>query len=192
MSSLISQATEPVADVVRGIAPDQLPLPTPCTDFDVRKLVNHLLYWGPSLEGAARKVLVPPSDIPEFETEVPTNWQPELLAYLAKLTESWSDPAAWEGTTHMGGPTEMPAGMVGGMVIGEVLVHGWDLAVATGQKALWDEEVLTYVHKELVANVHLGRDMGMYAPEVPVPAAAPLVDRILGLAGRDPASPSYH
>jgi uncharacterized protein (TIGR03086 family) len=188
MSSLISQATAPVVDVVRGITPDQLALPTPCTDFDVRKLVNHLLHWGPSLEGAARKVLVPPPATPEAETEPPTDWQPKLLAHLAKLTESWTDPAAWEGVTHMGGPTELPAALVGGMVVGEVILHGWDLAQATGQKAVWEGEVLTYVHKELVAHVQWGRDMGMYAPEVPVPEDAPLLDRVLGLAGRTPST----
>ncbi|GAB3913064.1 TIGR03086 family metal-binding protein [Kibdelosporangium lantanae] len=188
MSSLISQATTPVADMVRGVTPDQLRLPTPCPDFDVRRLLNHLLYWGPSLEGAARKVLVPPPDTPEAERELPAGWQPELLAYLAKLTESWSDPAAWTGTTMMGGPTEMPAGMVGGMIVGEVVLHGWDLAEATGQKAVWDEEVLAYVHKELTANVQMGRDMGMFAPEVPVPEDAPLLDRVLGLSGRTPST----
>ncbi|MFD1051798.1 maleylpyruvate isomerase N-terminal domain-containing protein, partial [Kibdelosporangium lantanae] len=71
LPQVISQATTPVADMVRGVTPDQLRLPTPCPDFDVRRLLNHLLYWGPSLEGAARKVLVPPPDTPEAERELP-------------------------------------------------------------------------------------------------------------------------
>jgi uncharacterized protein (TIGR03086 family) len=73
------------------------------------------------------------------------------------------------------------------MVVGEVVVHGWDLAMATGQQPVWDDEVLAFVHKELVANVQWGRDMGVYGPEVPVPEDAPLLDRILGLTGRNPA-----
>ncbi|ALG15717.1 hypothetical protein AOZ06_52410 [Kibdelosporangium phytohabitans] len=174
-------------DVVNGIKPDQLGAPTPCRDYDVRKLLNHLLYWGPSLEGAARKELVPPPDTPEDETDVPDDWQDELVANLAKLAAAWSEPAAWDGTTHMGGPTELPAALVGGMVTGEVVIHGTDLARATGQHLEFDADLLEYVHKELVANVEWGRDMGVYGPEVPVPADAPLLDRILGLTGRNPS-----
>ncbi|MBP2321950.1 uncharacterized protein (TIGR03086 family) [Kibdelosporangium banguiense] len=183
---LIKHATAPVIDVVRGITPDQLGAATPCAQFDVRKLLNHLLYWGPSLEGAARKESVPPPTVPESEVDLPADWQPKLVAHLETLTASWSDPAAWEGTTHMGGPTEMPAALVGGMVVGEVIVHATDLARATGQNPEWDDEVLAYVYKDVEAGAQQGRDMGVYGPEVPVPADAPLLDRILGLTGREP------
>ncbi|TCO64779.1 TIGR03086 family metal-binding protein [Actinocrispum wychmicini] len=187
MPELIELATGPVLDVVRRIEPDQLAAPTPCAEFDVRTLLNHLLYWGPSLEGAARKVLVAPPETAEKDTALPADWQPKLLAHLAKLTESWRDPSAWEGVTQMGTPTELPAILVGGMVVGEVVVHGWDLATATGRTPVWADELLTYVHKEVVENVQWGRDMGVYGPEVPVPEDAPLLARILGLTGRNPA-----
>ncbi|HEY0805724.1 MAG TPA: maleylpyruvate isomerase N-terminal domain-containing protein, partial [Pseudonocardiaceae bacterium] len=57
---LIARAAAPFVDVVRDIKPDQLTARTPCTDYSVRDLVNHLLIWGPPLEGAARKEFVPP------------------------------------------------------------------------------------------------------------------------------------
>nr|WP_083466453.1 TIGR03086 family metal-binding protein [Kibdelosporangium sp. MJ126-NF4]CTQ93806.1 hypothetical protein [Kibdelosporangium sp. MJ126-NF4] len=185
---LFKNATAPVIDVVNGIKPDQLGAPTPCSDYDVSKLINHLLYWGPSLDGAARKEIVPPPTAPESEVDVPGDWQPKLVAHFERLAEAWSDPAAWEGTTHMGGPTELPAALVGGMVAGEIVVHGTDLARATGQPLEFDEALLAFLHKEVEANVEWGRDMGVYGPEVPVPADAPLLDRILGLTGRDPNS----
>jgi uncharacterized protein (TIGR03086 family) len=184
---LIKLATGPVLEVVRGIGPDQLSAPTPCGEYDVRKVINHLLYWGPSLEGAARKETVPPPATPEPETDLTDGWQDELLTHLDKLAGSWGRPEAWDGLTHMGGPTEMPASLVGGMVIGEIVVHGWDLARGTGQHPEWDGELLAYILKELEANAQWGRDMGVYGPEVPVPADAPLLDRVLGLTGRDPA-----
>jgi uncharacterized protein (TIGR03086 family) len=183
---LFKHATAPVIDVVKGIRADQLGGPTPCAEFDVRKLLNHLLYWGPSLEGAARKETVPPPATPESEMDIPADWQGRLVGQLETLTGSWSDPAAWEGTTHMGGPTEMPAALVGGMVTGEVVIHGWDLAKATGQDLEFDAELLAYVHKEVESGAEWGRDMGVYGPEVPVPADARTLDRILGLVGRDP------
>lgn len=185
---LFKYATAPVIDVVNGIRPEQLGAPTPCSEFDVSKLLNHLLYWGPSLEGAARKETVSPPVIPESEMDIPADWRPKLVAQLEKLTASWSEPSAWEGTTHMGGPTELPAALVGGMVTGEIVVHGSDLARATGQPLEFDHDLLAYVHKEVESGAEWGRDMGVYGPEVPVPADAPLLDRILGLTGRDPNS----
>ncbi|MEV4311617.1 TIGR03086 family metal-binding protein [Actinocrispum sp. NPDC049592] len=185
---LIKLAVEPVLDVVRAIREDQLDAPTPCTDYTVRRLINHLLYWGPSLEAGARKEIVTPPETPEAEADLTDGWQDKLLAHLTQLAASWGTPQAWEGVTHMGGPTEMPATLVGGMVVGETVVHGWDLARATGQNPEWDADLLAYVHKELVANVQWGRDMGVYGPEVPVPADAPLIDRILGMTGRNPAA----
>jgi uncharacterized protein (TIGR03086 family) len=183
---LFKLAAEPVIDVIRGIEPGQLGAPTPCTEFDVRGLLNHLLFWGPSLEGAARKQSVPPPAAAESDVDFPDDWQPRMIAHLEKLSASWSEPAAWQGTTHMGGPTEMPSSLVGGMVIGEIVVHACDLARATGQNPEWDEQVLQYVHKEVEAGAQQGRDMGVYGPEVPVPADAPTLHRILGLTGRDP------
>ena len=96
-------------------------------------------------------------------------------------------PEAWHGTTHLGGPDGIPAATVGGMVVGEMLVHGWDLAHATGQQPSWDHDVLEFVHREVETSAELGREMGIYGPEIPVPADASLLHRILGLTGRQPS-----
>ncbi|WP_228122431.1 TIGR03086 family metal-binding protein [Saccharothrix syringae] len=132
---LIHRAVEVAVEVVSGIGPDQLTAPTPCTDFDVRRLVNHLLFWGPSLEGAARKQAVPPPAGAESDLDLTAgDWAADLTAQLDRTADAWGEPGAWTGTTHMGGPTEMPAEVVGGMVLGEIVVHTWDLARATGQR----------------------------------------------------------
>jgi uncharacterized protein (TIGR03086 family) len=86
----------------------------------------------------------------------------------------------------MGGTYELPADLVGGMVVGEVLVHGWDLGRATGQQPVWDADLLEFVHAEVAKTADQGREMGIYGPAVPVPADASTVDRIVGLTGRDP------
>ncbi len=185
---LIGRAIAPVVQIVRNIKPDQLDAPTPCAEFDVRRLVHHLLFWGPSLEGAARKVAVPSPAEAESDLDLTQgDWVGDLVAQLERIAAAWSVPQAWQGTTHMGGPTEMPAPLVGGMVLGETLVHGWDLARGTGQQAAWDDDILDYVHREVEATADMGREMGIYGPEVPVPADAPLLHRILGLTGRRPA-----
>lgn len=179
--SHLSNAAEAMAAVVRTITPDQLTNRTPCAEYDVRALVGHLLQWGPPLEGAGRKEILPPR-----EADL-TDWRGDLLAQLDRTTEAWAPAAAWEGTTFMGGPTEMPAAVIGGMIAGELAVHGWDLAVATGQKLSLPDETLEYLLTEMAGAAAQGREMDLFGPEVPVPADAPTLDRILGLTGRDPA-----
>lgn len=76
---------------------------------------------------------------------------------------------------------------MGDMITGELAVHGWDLAVATGQRLALPADLLTHLHDTVSAGVEQGREMGMYGPEVTVPADAPTLARILGLTGRDPA-----
>ncbi|MGY0497851.1 hypothetical protein ACWZHB_05065 [Nocardia sp. FBN12] len=82
---------------------------------------------------------------------------------------------------------ELPASLVGGMVVGELTVHGWDLARALDTTLYWDDDLLRYVHNEVMATADQGRAMGIYGPEIPVAPGAPLLDRILSLTGRDPA-----
>jgi len=180
-----STAAEAMAAIVRTITPDQLTSPTPCPEFDVRGLVGHLLRWGPSLAGAGRKVVVPP---PESGVDLTAgDWRGDLLAHLDDLVSAWAPPAAWEGDTRVVGPTATPARLIGGMVVTELTVHAWDLAAATGQSPSLDDELLAYLHDEVAGGAEQARQMGFYGPEVPVPADAPTLDRVLGLTGRDPA-----
>lgn len=181
----IAQAAAPWPALLRAITPDQLTAPTPCADFDVRGLIDHLLFWGPSLIGAARKEMVaPPDGGPGGDR---TDGIAALQAHLDALIDAWSDPAAWRGVTVMGGPMELPAPLVGGMVAGELIVHGWDLARAVDVTVDWNQDLLAYAHAETTATAQQGREMGIYGPEVAVDPAAPLLDRLLALTGRDPA-----
>ncbi|MEU2556820.1 hypothetical protein ABZ589_35000 [Streptomyces sp. NPDC013313] len=81
----------------------------------------------------------------------------------------------------------LPAPVMGDMIVGELAVPSWDLAVATGQRLDLPADLLAHLHDTMSAGVERGREMGLYGPEVAVPADAPTLDRILGLTGRDPA-----
>jgi len=184
---LIDKAVATASEVVENINPDQLAEPTPCAEFDVRALLNHLLFWGPSLNAAARKAPVPPPAASEADVDLTAgDWASDLGVLLRDRAAAWGEPSAWTGTTTLGGPQEMPAEVIGAMVLGETVVHTWDLAKATGQAPAWDAELLEFVHADLVLTASVGRDMGLYGPEVPVPSDAPLIERILGLTGRTP------
>ncbi|MFI7600612.1 TIGR03086 family metal-binding protein [Actinoplanes sp. NPDC049681] len=174
---LLTPALEPTLAVVRHIRPEQVEAPTPCADFTVRTLLAHLREWAPILAAASP---APPPSSPEPGRET------GLEAGLTRLAAAWSSPAAWQGTATMSGGPEMPAAMVGGMVLGEIVIHGWDLARATGQEPRWEDEVLSFLHDEVARTADLGREVKAYGPEVPVPPTASPLDRILGLTGRDP------
>lgn len=178
---LIALAAPPTLAVIRAIRDDQLNAPTPCSDFTVQGLIDHMLYWGPSLARASRQ--------PDGVAQPDAAAQPGLVALerqIEHLVAAWSVPAAWQGVTSMGGPHDMPARMIGAMATGEVVVHGWDLARATGQQVSWDETLIEFLHDEVAKTAEMGREMQAYGAEVPVPRTAPVLDRMLGLTGRDP------
>jgi uncharacterized protein (TIGR03086 family) len=185
-NTVIASAAKTTRTVVGAISADQLDAPTPCDEFTVRALINHLLFWGPSQAAAAVKESVPPPGSNEREVDLTEDWATKLTALTDSLAAGWGEPEAWEGETFMGGPTAMPARMVGGMVAAELVVHTWDLARATGQEAVWEPDVLSFVHTEMAGMAKQGREMGIFGPEVPVAGTAPLLHRTLGLSGRDP------
>ena len=186
--SHLSDAADAMAAVTRTITDDQLANTTPCTEYDVRALVNHLLFWGPSLAGAGRKESVPQPAGTESDVDLTAgDWRGDLLGLLDEIRSSWAPPSAWAGETSMGTPHTLPAAVMGDMIVGELAVHGWDLAVATGQRLELPAGLVTHLHDTVFAGVEQGRAMGMYGPAVAVPADAPTWDRVLALTGRDPA-----
>lgn len=190
--TLVARAAAPAVAIVHAIQPDQLDSPTPCAEFTVRRLLNHVLYWGPSLAGAGRKTeaAAPPS-AGEREADLPDgDWADAVAGQIDRVAAAWGDPDAWEGTTRLAGPDPMPAPLIGGMVLTELVVHGWDLARATGQRPRWDDELLDYLHQEIEKTAEFGRELGVYGPAVPIPGSARALDRTLGLTGREPAWPA--
>ena len=182
--TLVPVAAATFADVVAGLPDEGLGAPTPCPDYDVAGLLGHLLHRGPQLVGAASKEGVPAGEQVPAD---PATWRAALVALVDRLAEAWSQPAAWEGTTRIEGPMEMPASTIGGIVLAEMVVHGWDLARATGQQPTWPGPLLDQVHQDMTAMAEMGRRMGAFGPEVAVSADASPLDRLLGVVGRDPA-----
>ena len=83
------------------------------------------------------------------------------------LADDWGDPAAWEGMTAAGG-VDLPGQVAAIVGLDEMLIHGWDLAKATGQPAGYDGPGLDEV-LHLVTEFR-GRGIeGLFGPEVPIP-----------------------
>ncbi len=96
--------------------------------------------------------------------------------------------AAWKGTAEAGG-VSMPAQMMGVVAVDELVLHGWDLASATGQPFEPDPASTEAVFGFTSAMSEPGQEAsreGLYGPVVDVPADAPMFRRALGLSGRNP------
>ena len=91
--------------------------------------------------------------------------------------------------TQAGG-VDLPGEVAGLVALNELVVHGWDIATASGQAYRPDEATLTADHGFLAQFSGPGNEEargGLFGPEVAVPADAPLLDQVIGMAGRDPA-----
>ncbi|WP_158887537.1 TIGR03086 family metal-binding protein [Amycolatopsis anabasis] len=183
---LLRSSADRFLEVVRAVEPGQLGAPTPCTEYDVRALVNHLLYWGPFLEAAARRRPAPAVEGAEREVDLTGgDWAGELERLVGSMADALVQPGAQEGVVTMHG-SELPAETLTRMVLGEWVLHGWDLARATGQAFTVDDDLATALHGPTAELAERARAMKVFGPEVPVPASAPAFDRLLGLVGRDP------
>jgi uncharacterized protein (TIGR03086 family) len=181
-----AQAAE-VTRIVAGVRDDQLTDPTPCADTSVAALLDHLVGLTVAFRLAAEKL--PLAGGPRADAaSLVGDWRTRLPAQLDALVAAWREPAAWEGLTEVAG-VRMPAPAIALVALNEVLVHGWDLAVATDQEYRTDEASVRAC-LEFAVGFAMGapeaRD-AMYAPVVPVPEDAPVFDRLLGQTGRDPA-----
>ena len=180
--------TRIVARLAEGVRDDRLADPTPCPQYAVRHVLGHLLGLAVAFRDAGRKDLGvttdtgPQSALPD----IGPGWREELPKVLDELAEVWREPAAWTGMTRAGG-FDMPGEVTAAVAIDELVVHGWDLARATGQAYVPDPAALAASHAFLRAAAEESeRGDGIFGPVFPVPSDAPLLDRTIGLSGRDP------
>jgi uncharacterized protein (TIGR03086 family) len=180
-------AARAVARLLDGIRNEQLTNPTPCPKYAVRELLGHLVGLSTAFRDAARKELGattdtdPGSALPVLDDD----WRSVLPQRLDELAEAWRQREAWDGDTRAGG-VSLPAAVAGRVALNELVIHGWDLARATGQE--YDPaEASLEVSYELMQPA--GDDPsrgGIFGPVVAVPEEAPLLDRVVGLSGRRP------
>ncbi|MEV7376614.1 TIGR03086 family metal-binding protein [Streptomyces sp. NPDC090301] len=180
--------TRVVARLAAAVPDERLADPTPCPDYAVRNLLGHLTGLAVAFRDAARKDLGPTTDTaPDTALpSLPADWREVLPQVLDELAEAWRDPSAWTGMTRAGS-VDLPGGIAAAVAVDELVIHGWDLARATGQEYTPDATALDAAHAFLLAAAEdESRGGGIFGPVVSVPHDAPLLDRAVGLSGRDP------
>jgi uncharacterized protein (TIGR03086 family) len=181
----MGRAADEVARVVAGIRDDQLADRTPCEETSVAAMLDHLVGLTLAFRCAAEKSPLP-GPAPASADALVDDWRTRLPEQLSALAEAWRSPSAWEGVASAGG-VEMPAPAMAAVALDELVVHGWDLAAATGQPySVSDEDAEACTSFAAAVGESPEERTGLYGPRVPVPADAPVFDRLLGLTGRDP------
>jgi uncharacterized protein (TIGR03086 family) len=166
----LADALERTGRLIAGIRDDQWHDPTPCSDWDVRTLVNHLIKGNASLVAALGDGEVSTADYKEVGD---------------RLVAAFRQPGALDRLVTV------PFGTVPGtfalhLRLTELVVHGWDIARATGQQTDFPEDL---VEEELRfserAVDRVPPDRKPFQPPRPAPESASTIERLAALLGRD-------
>jgi uncharacterized protein (TIGR03086 family) len=159
--------------------------PTPCTEWTVRDLVNHLVYeqlWVPDLlSGHTIAEVGDKYDGDQLRDDPLYAWQ----AASEAARGAWLQPGAVERTVHLSYGEESAEDYGWQMTI-DAAVHGWDLATALGADAGISDELATALLAFAEPQVSLWSGTSMFADPVPVPDDAPPQARLVALLGRQP------
>lgn len=188
----LGPAAHAMTRLVDEVRDDQLGDPTPCTRYTLGDLLQHVRGLAEAFTLAGRKEQPAGGSKPPPQGDaglLPEDWRGETADWLGRLVDAWSDPAAWEGTTWIAG-FEAPAAAVGITAANELVVHGWDVARASGQRLSLDDAALAPCREFVAMMSGPGSEQargGAFGPALPVPAGASVLDEVIAGNGRDPA-----
>ncbi|MDQ6783209.1 MAG: TIGR03086 family metal-binding protein [Actinomycetota bacterium] len=162
---------------LRRITPEQWAVPTPCSEWDVRELVAHVIATHGRM--VANLESSPPQEVDAAE-DLTVHWPKASAAVRAAL----ADPdRASRTVSGMFGEQSFES-LVGRLLCADTLFHTWDLARATGQEEQLDPEAVAKAMEFLVPLDEAIRRPGGFAPKIDPPADADPQTRLLNFGGR--------
>ncbi len=167
---VLATALDQAADVLAAVPADRLSAPTPCRDWDVARLIAHLV------AGPRNFILMSTGGEPDWSAEppLPDDWSGEFRSGANDLVQLWREAGESASPQAIDWQTA------------EFAVHTWDLARATGQTRPLEPRVaqqgLGFMGSALTPD-NRGEAFG---PARAVPDDAPAYDRLVAFAGRDP------
>jgi uncharacterized protein (TIGR03086 family) len=175
------QLVQQFEQLIAGVRDEQWGAPTPCTDWNVRNLVNHVARGNRLFATALRGEPPPPAEPADVLGDDPVA---AYRAASAEMLDALRQPGAMQGTVTVPFGT-VPAGVAVHLRNTELLVHGWDLARATGQAVEFPNDVVEQemqFSRGALSQIPPGRTP--FGPSRPVPQDAPAIDRLAALLGR--------
>ncbi len=182
--AMLERAVEATEQVVAGVSPEDFDSATPCTEWSVRDLLNHLIGSYETIGGAMGAGIANAAATDFTATD-------HVAAYRGaakKAVAALSAPGALERKFEMPWG-ETPGNVLLGLTIADTVVHGWDLAKGTGQDAMVDpglaEAVYGMTSSMMEPQGSFPRGTSFGHP-VEVPEDAPVQDKMLAYLGRQP------
>jgi uncharacterized protein (TIGR03086 family) len=175
---LFERASARAMVVADGVRPDQLDRPTPCAEWSVQQLLDHLAFGPSFLRGLTLGAPIdPPAGATAADYRVGRGLCLGALHECDDLGKTTPSPFGFDWTV-----LEATAG-----TFMDTLVHTWDLATATGQPATLDADLVDACVAMFIPEMpERGRAAGLVGPAVDVGADASPQDRLLGAMGRRP------
>ncbi|MBV8951775.1 MAG: TIGR03086 family protein [Actinobacteria bacterium] len=189
MSDLLDlqqRAVDEFARRVNAVADDQWQRATPCADWDVRTLVNHLVYedlWAPHLaRGETVQQVGDRYEGDQLGGDPKAAWRDASADAVAAFRE----PGALERTVHLSYGDETARGYLAQLVTDHV-VHAWDLARGIGDDDTLDPDLVAWTLDELRSIEQLVRQSGLFGEPLAVPDTADPQTKLLAFVGRSPS-----
>jgi uncharacterized protein (TIGR03086 family) len=165
--------------VLHGITNDEWTKQTPCREFDVAQLTDHLMNSITVIGGAAG------AQIPERDRDDSVEGQ--VMRAARPALDAWHKRGL-DGTVAFGQGGESPAKLLAGILSLELLVHAWDYAKATGREVTVPDALSDYVlglAKTIITPE--GRTNVGFDDPIGVAADAGALDRLVAYTGRQPS-----
>jgi uncharacterized protein (TIGR03086 family) len=170
---------------VRRVRPDQWESGTPCKEWTVHDLVNHLVYeqlWAPELlAGCTVEQVGDRFDGDQLGDDPLHAW---VLA-AAAAREAWIEPGALDRTVQLSWGKVDAAEYCWQMTL-DLTVHAWDLARGIGADERLDPDLAAAVLAYAEPNADSFADSGVFGPAVPVPDDADAQTKLIAMLGRTP------
>jgi len=189
----LARALDATGELIAAIGPDQWSNPTPCPEWNVRGLVNHIVFGSRMFAAILGGGAAPSREsLPGLRAIDQLGADP-VAAYRrtgADLVAAFADPTVPERVFNTPTVGSVPGAVMLHLRVTETLVHGWDLAMATGQPARLPDDIaeaeLAFSRSRLAPDVP--RTGNPFGPAQPIAEAAPAIDRLAAYLGR-PVTP---
>lgn len=182
-SDRFEQAAAFFGAVLGQVSAQQWDQPTPCDDWDVRELVNHVLVeqlWvRPLLDGRTIAEVGSSLDGDHLGSDPLAAWDPAMADSVARFAE----PDAMAGIVHLSYGDESVAVYCDQMTL-DALIHGWDLAQAIGADDSLPPELVAWAYDSVQSVQQMLTDSGMFGTPVVVADDADDQTKLLALLGR--------
>lgn len=163
--------------VLHPISRDELSNRTPCAEYDVARLTDHLLNSITVIGGAVG------ATFPDHDAD--DSIERQVIGAARPALDAWHRRGV-DGTVTVGS-NEVPATFAAGVLSLEFLVHAWDYARATGRNVDVADSVTEYVWglaKKIITPQ--GRSTVGFADPVAAPDGSSVFDQLIAFTGRDP------